>query len=261
MDITFDFKGRTAIITGGGRGIGREIARQFAEAGANVVIAARTEAEIEAVASTLTERYDVTAIAVQTNLSVAADITALIETTKAEINTPEILINNAGMNIVQQPASLSVEDVDAMLGVNIRGTFLLTREFARVFRASKLSCGCVINIASLTAQLGVPAMSLYGGTKAGIIGMTRGLAAAYADDGIRVNSVSPGLTRVERTDDVIEEKAGEVFDLDRIPLGRVGDPGDTAKACLFLASSAAHYITGIDLPVDGGVTFTAGLYR
>lgn len=259
MDINLTDK--TAIVTGAGRGIGREIAKEFAAAGANIVAAARTEAEIEAVAEAIEAEYEVSAAAVPTDLASGSDIEALITATTQEFGTPDILINNAGANIVKPPLDLTLGEIDTMLDVNLRGLFLLSRAFSREIRASDKESGRIINISSLTAHLGVPAMALYSGTKSGIIGMTRGLAAAFAADGITVNTVSPGLTRIERTEAVIEEKSGEVFDLDRIPMGRIGEPEDTATACLYLASEYSGYVTGVDLPVDGGVSFTAGLYK
>lgn len=255
-----DLAGQTAIVTGAGRGIGRTIAREFAACGANIVAAARTESEIEAVATAIEEEHGVETLAVTTDLSENSDIERLLTETQDAFGMADILVNNAGANIVKPPLELSIEEIDTMLRVNVRGLFLLSRAFGREFRSADLSSGRIINISSLTAQLGIPAMSLYSGTKNSVIGMTRGLAAAFADDGITVNSVSPGLTRIERTEQVIKEKEGEVFDLDRIPLGRVGEPEDTAAACLYLASDAAGYVTGVDIPVDGGVTFTAGLY-
>ena len=259
MDV--DLTGKTAIVTGAGRGIGREIAHEFAAAGANIVAAARTASEIAAVADDIESEYDVTAVSVPTDLADEADIDALLTATTEEFGTPDILINNAGANIVKPPLDLSIEEIDTMLNVNLRGLFLLSRAFGKAVRDSDADAGRIINISSLTAHLGVPAMALYSGTKSGVIGMTRGLAAAFAADGVTVNSVSPGLTRIDRTEAVIEEKAGKVFDLNRIPVGRIGEPEDTAAACLYLASDAAGYVTGIDLPVDGGVSFTAGLYK
>lgn len=256
-----DLSGKTAIVTGAGRGIGREIAHEFAAAGADIVAAARTTAEIEAVADAIESEHDVTTVAVPTDLAEEADVDALVTATTEAFGTPDILINNAGANIVKPPLELSVEEIDTMLDVNMRGLFLLSRAFGEAVRDSDADAGRIINISSLTAHLGVPAMALYSGTKNGVVGMTRGLAATFAGDGVTVNSVSPGLTRIDRTEAVIEEKAGEVFELDRIPVGRIGEPEDTAAACLYLASDAAGYVTGVDLPVDGGVGFTAGLYK
>lgn len=256
MEIRLD--DHTAIVTGAGRGIGEEIAMTFAEAGADLAVAARTEAEIEAVAERAREEHGVETVAVPTDLADADDIEALVETTREELATPTVLVNNAGANLVGPPLEHTPEEIDTMLDVNVRGLFLLSQEFALAFREADLETGRIVNVSSLVAELGVSIMSLYGGTKAGVNGVTRGLAAELAPE-ITVNAVSPGLTRIARTEAVMDND--ELFDFDRIPLQRVGVPEDTADACVFLASDFADYITGEELLVDGGVRFTAGLYK
>ena len=258
---TLDLGGQTAIVTGAGRGIGEEIATTFARAGANVVAAARTESELEALVEDIESEYEADALAVPTDLREADDVANLVAETVSTFGTPSILVNNAGANISGPPLEHPEENIDTMLEVNLRGTFELCQLFGKEFRSSDLDSGRIINISSVVADLGVPAMTLYGGTKVGLRGITRGLAAELSPDGVTVNSVSPGLTLVDRTEDVIDEYGDQLFDFDRIPAGRVGDPEDIANACLFLASDLAGYITGEDLMVDGGVRFTAGLYR
>lgn len=250
----------TAIVTGAGRGIGAEIARTFAAAGADVVAAARTESEIEATVEVV-ESHGVDGLAVPTDLTDVGDIDRLVDRTVDTFGTPEVLVNNAGANLSRAPVEQTPEEVGTMLGVNLRGLFVLTQRFARRFRESDADAGRVVNVSSIAAHVGVPAMAFYGGTKAAINGLTRGFAGALADDGVTVNSVSPGLTRVGRTEDFIDAQDAETLAFDRIPLDRVGRPEDVADACLFLASDHASYITGEDLRVDGGVGFTAGLYR
>jgi len=260
-NVELDLSEETAIITGGGRGIGEEIVYRFAEAGADVVVAARTKSEISDVAERASDTYDTDAVAVPTDLSSQDGIAALIDATVDEFGTPSILVNNAGANIAGPPMEMTAEEVDTMFDVNARGLFLASQEFARAFRESPLESGRIINISSLIADLGVPAMTVYGGTKTAVRGLTKGMAAELAPDGITVNSVSPGLIRIDRTEQVMEQHGDELFEFDRIPLGRVGEPEDTANACLFLASDLADYVTGEDLTVDGGVTITAGLYK
>jgi NAD(P)-dependent dehydrogenase (short-subunit alcohol dehydrogenase family) len=256
-----DLSGSTAIVTGAGRGIGREIASRFADAGADIVAVARTESEIDETAHRCRERHSVETLAVPTDLKHVEDIDAVIDETVRTLGAPDILVNNAAENLTNLPQDQPVEDVDTMLDTNLRGLFVLTQRFSRVFRESDLDAGRVINVASIAAQLGVPAMTLYGGTKSGVYGITRGFAADLADDGVTVNSVTPGLIGIERIEQLIEEKGDELYNLDRIPVGRVGQAEDIAKTCLFLASDHAEYITGEDIRVDGGVEFTAGLYK
>ena len=259
MDV--DLSDSTAIVTGAGRGIGAEIASQFAEAGADVVAAARTESEIKATARRCREEHGVEALAVPTDLKRVDDIDALLEGSIDVLGTPDVLVNNAAENLTNLPIEQPIEDVDVMLETNLRGLFLLTQRVARAFRQSDLESGRVVNVASVAGQLGVPAMTLYGGTKSGVYGITRGFAAALAGDGVTVNSVTPGLVGIERIQRLIEEKGDEFYDLDRIPLDRLGTAADIANACLFLASRNAAYVTGEDIRVDGGVAFTAGLYK
>ena len=250
-------EGKTAIVTGAGRGIGEGIANTFAEHGANIVAAARTESEIEETVESV-EAHGVEGLAVPTDLQSVSDIDNLMARTVDRFGTPDILVNNAGLNIVGPPLEHTVEEVDTMLDVNLRGLFLLSQKFGQQFRESPCEYGRVINISSVSAIIGVSAMTLYGGTNAGIYGITKGLAAEIGQDGVTVNSVTPGLTRVERIDRIIEEKGDELYNLDRLPLDRLGQPEDVANACLFLASDMAGYIHGTDILVDGGVSFTAG---
>ena len=262
MALDIDLTGRTAIVTGAGRGIGRVICSTFAEAGADVVAAARSADEIEAAVDEVEDRFGVEALAVPTDLREADDIAGLVEAAVDRFGTPEILINNAGANLTGPPLEHTLEEIDTMLDVNLRGLFVLSQHFGRAFRADPADVGRIVNVSSISAQIGVPAMTLYGGTKSGIYGVTRGLAAELAADGVTVNSVTPGLTRVGRVDDLLASAAAaDIYDLDRVPLGRLGLPSDVATACAFLASDLAGYITGEDVRVDGGVGFTAGLYR
>lgn len=258
MDI--DLSGSTAIVTGAGRGIGSVIAPTLAEAGANIVAAARTASEIEATAEHVESEYGVEALAVPTDLKSFDEIDALVDEAVETFGAPDILINNAAENLPNLPPEQTLEEVDLMLETNLRAVFLLGVRFGEAFRDSSNDTGRIVNISSLTAQLGVPAMTLYSGTNAGVYGVTRGLAAEYARDGINVNAVTPGLIRIERIEQLLEDRGDEIYDLDRIPLGRLGLPQDIANACLFLSSDLAGYVTGEDIRVDGGVGFTAGLY-
>lgn len=255
-----DLSGSTAIVTGAGRGIGAIIATTFADAGADIVAAARTVSEIEATADACEDR-GVRAVAVETDLGDPADIEVLMDRTVETLRTPDILINNAGANLTSPPLDQPLEDIDQILDVNLRGLFLLSQAFGRAFRDADLETGRIVNISSISAQVAIPAMTLYGGTKSGIYAVTRGLAVELADDGVTVNSVTPGTIEVQRIRDLIAEKGDEIYDLDRVPVGRLGRAEDIANTCLFLASEQAEYITGEDIRVDGGVGVTAGLYR
>ncbi|WP_312910253.1 SDR family NAD(P)-dependent oxidoreductase [Natronosalvus caseinilyticus] len=255
----FDLTARTAVVTGAGRGIGEEIALSFADAGADLVVTARTESEIENTAEAA-RSCGVKAVAVPTDLGDEAQIDALFEHPRAELGTPDVLVNNAAANLANDPLEQTLEETQTMLDVNLRAAFTCSQRFARgVIDDESVDDARIIGISSVVAHVGVPAMSLYGATKAGLIGLSRSLAVALGEHGITVNTVSPGMTRVKRIDRLLEEK-GDLYDLDRIPLDRLAEPADIASACCFLASDHASYVTGEDLTVDGGVKATAGLY-
>lgn len=259
MEVTLS--GSTAIVTGAGRGIGREIADTFAAAGADVVITARTESEIEAAAHAIEADHDVDAVAVRADLRLVDDIERLVTEATETAGAPDVLVNNAGANINSPAVDQPLEEVDTIGETNLRGPYLLAQRFARAYRDADHESGSIVNVSSIAAEVAIHGMTYYGGTKAGLQAITRGLAGELADDGIRVNSVTPGTIEVERIRTLVEEIGDEVYDMDRLPLGRLGDPEEVAELCLFLASDRASYITGEDVRIDGGVGITAGLYK
>lgn len=258
--LSVDLTGQTAVITGASQGIGEEMAYRMAESGANVVAAARNEANLEDTVETVEAEYGVEGLVVRTDLGEESDIDNLMERTVETFGAPEILVNNGGVYpggpILEQPT----EDIDLLLDVNVRGAILLTQRWGRAYRDSDLDSGRVINVASVFAHVVAPQMLVYASTKHDIVGVTRGFAAEFARDGVTVNSISPGL--INSGYQPIEElqEREYIYDLDRIPAGRVGEPEDVANMALYLASEAAEYVTGEDLLIDGGVTFTAGMY-
>jgi NAD(P)-dependent dehydrogenase (short-subunit alcohol dehydrogenase family) len=249
-----ELSGETAIVTGAGRGIGRAIARMFADAGADVVAAARTEREIEAVAAEAAEA-GVESLAVPTDLRRDADIDALVETTIERLGPPTVLVNNAGVNLPNRPADQTLEELETTIAVNFRAVFRLSVEVAEAVRAADVDRGRIISISSLSGPRGNPTLTVYGGTKTGLYGLTRGLAAEYATDGITANTVTPVTTVVERVERRLERN--DVHDLDRIPMGRPGRPEDVAGVCLCLASEHFGFVTGEDIRVDGGTGIAA----
>lgn len=257
--MNLDLSGRTAVVTGAGRGIGRQITEEFAAAGADVVLAARTAEEIEAAADRIEADHAVDALAVPTDLRDVDSIDNLVDEAIDAFGAPEILVNNAGAHAPVDPLERDLEVVDAMLEVNLRGLHTLAQRVATEIVEAGAEGGRIVNISSIAGDVGVRGMSVYSGTKAGVKGLTRGLAVEFAEYGITANCVSPGLTRVERIDRLLEEK-GELYNVEGIPLSRLGEPEDIAAACLFLVSEQASYVTGVDLPVDGGAKVTAALY-
>lgn len=260
----FDLDGQTAIITGAGRGIGEEIAHTFAGCGANIVAAARTESEIAATVDDVEAEYGVEGLVVPTDLRDVDEIEALVEHTVAEFGQSEILINNAALNLTNPPAEQTMEEVDAMMDVNLKAVFALTQRWRGQFVESDAENGRVINISSNSALFGIPAMTAYGATNSGILALTRGFAATMAQEGVTVNAVVPGLTKVGRIEELLEKQdRGEIEQIHRMeehPLQRAAEPEEIAFAALYFAHELAGYTTGTSLVVDGGLEVTRPLY-
>lgn len=258
MDI--DLSEHTAFVTGGGRGIGRAVAVRFAQAGADVAVVARTGSELQGTVETV-ESHGVTGLPVEADLREETAIERAVDETIDALDVPTILVNNAGVFLASPPDEQPTDEIDHMLQLNLRAPLLLARRVCGEIVRSEADSGRVINVARNVAETAVPAWTAYGSTKAGLQAMTRGLALAFAGDGITANSVSPGTTRTPAVEDVIEEMGDELYDFDRHPMGRIGEPEDVADVCLFLASDLARYVTGEDILVDGGVSITSGFYR
>lgn len=259
MNVEFDFSGTTAIVTGGGRGIGEGIAGAIGAAGANTVVTARTASEIDATVTAI-ESAGGTAAAIEADLRSEADIDRLVDETLDRFGPPAVLVNNAGTNVQASLLTRDVDDVDTMIDVNLRAVYLLSRRFAEEYVKADLDRGRIVNIASIHATQGIPRRVVYSGTKAGVYGLTRGFAASLARNGVTVNSISPGMIDVER----VSENLGTAEDdkhVEEIPVGRLGTTDDIAGVCLFLLSDLADYVTGADIVVDGGVTFTRRPYH
>lgn len=260
----FDLAGQTAIITGAGLGIGEEIAHTFAESGANIVAAARTESEIAATVEDVENEYGVEGLAVPTDLRDADETEALVKHTVAEFGQSEILINNAALNLTNSPAEQTMEEVDAMMDVNFKAVFALTQRWREQFVQSAAENGRVINISSNSALFGIPAMTAYGGTKSGVLALTHGFAATMAQEGVTVNAVVPGLTKVGRIEELLEKQEGgeieQIHRLEEHPLKRAAEPEEIAFAALYFAHELAGYTTGTSLLADGGLEVTRPLY-
>ncbi len=247
--ISTDLTGRVALVTGAGRGLGRAIAANLAAAGAKVACVdisaetlAQTVAAIEAVGGT--------AMPLPCDVTDSQRVNQAVDDVVKTWGGLDILVNNAGITRDNILLRMKDEQWDAVIQVNLRGTFLFTRAAAKPML--KAHGGRIINIASVAGLIGNPGQTNYSASKAGVIGLTRTVARELAGRGITVNAVAPGFIATEMTAGLGEEVLAEVKK--QTPLARLGDPQDIADAVLFLASDAASFITGHVLTVDGGLS-------
>lgn len=239
---------KVALITGAARGIGREIALNFARQGADVAVVDISLADAEAVASEI-RSMGRRAVAVSGSVGNSADVEAFVAKISAELGRIDILVNNAGITRDTMLLRMKEEDWDAVLGVNLKGAFLCTRAVAKLMIKQKY--GRIVNIASVVALMGNIGQANYSASKAGLIGFTKTIARELASRNITVNAIAPGFIKTNMTE-VLPENVKELM-LAQIPLGRFGSPEDIANTAAFLVSDTASYITGQTISVNGGM--------
>lgn len=247
------FTGRTALVTGGGSGLGRAIALAFAAEGANVVVAGRTEAPLKETVE-LIEGAGGKALAVTADVSRSADLTALVTATVDRFGSLDVAVNNAGILRAGQPvAELPEEDWRTMLDINVTGVLLALQAEVRQMRTQP-GGGAVVNIGStLGAHTSVAGTAAYGATKAAVSALSRAAAAEHIRDGVRINTVSPGssdTTMSFRPGETEADRAARMKEA--TPLGRVSTTAEVAAAVLYLASDESGSVVGADLVIDGG---------
>lgn len=242
------FKEKVVIVTGSTRGIGKEIACAFARQGAAVIILGRSAASAHQTATEITrEGFRAEGFACDvTNLAKVQEIINKILDKHSRI---DILVNNAGMTKDNLLIRMSENDWDEVMSVNLRGAFNFTKAAAKAMLKAK--SGKIINISSIIGMTGNAGQANYAASKAGIIGFTKSVARELASRGITANAIAPGYIQTDMTARLKDAVRDEILKM--IPLGRLGDAGDVANACLFLASEDADYITGQTLVVDGGM--------
>lgn len=248
----FRLDGKTALITGGSRGLGRVMAEALASAGANVAVTARTAESAEPAAKAIAEATGVKTLGLGAEMTKADQIAAMVDRTCAELGSLDILINNAGINIRGPIEDLTEDDFDQVLDVNLKGPWLCARAAAKPMKAR--GWGRVINLSSMLAEVSLPGRTPYASSKGGLTMLTKTLALEWAQSGITVNAICPGPFATEMNLPLLNDpKTRETF-TSRIPMGRWGDPVELAGVVVFLASEAASFITGASLFVDGGYT-------
>jgi len=242
-----DVNKQNVVITGGGTGLGFEMAKYFAGAGASVVITGRREPVLQKAIEQIGERANY----LVNDITELHTLPYLVETIENRHGPIDALINNSGINLKKNILDTTNEEFQEIIQTNLTGVYALTREVARKMKERKK--GSVILITSMAALYGIPNVSAYTASKSAILGLTRSLAVDLSPFGIRVNAIAPGFIDTPMLRNAFDaDTQREQRVLQRTPMQRLGTPEDVAMAALFLASDASRFITGINMPVDGG---------
>ncbi|MGG1365521.1 SDR family oxidoreductase [Priestia megaterium] len=248
----FDLTGKTAIITGGGRGLGEQMAEGLAESGANIVLCSRKKEACQQVADRLT-RLDVKALALTCDISQPEDIKNVVHQTIETFGRIDILINNSGATWGAPVEEMPLEAWQKVMNINVTGTFLMSQEAGK--EMIKQKAGKIINIASIAGLRGTDPQYMdtigYNTSKGAVITFTKDLAVKWGQHNIQVNAIAPGFFPTKMSGAIMEQ--GKDYFLSQTPLKRFGSEADLKGAAVFLASEASNYITGDVLTVDGGV--------
>ncbi|MDI3423833.1 SDR family NAD(P)-dependent oxidoreductase [Streptomyces luteolus] len=248
-------EGRCVVVSGAGSGLGRAMARRMAAAGAQVVVAGDKEPPLAETVQLIADEGG-SAFAVRCDVSDEDDVVALMHRTVERFGRLDVLVNNAGVEFAKRVEDTTVEEWDWLMDVNLKGVFLCAKHALPAMR--RAGGGVIVNVASELALVGSEAVAAYSASKAGVLQLSRALAVDHAADGIRVNTLSPGViltdllqTALDSTGD--PDKRRRQFE-ERTLLGRLGTPEEAADAALFLASDQSSYMTGANLVLDGGWT-------
>ena len=248
----FDLTDKIAIVTGASRGLGKAMATGLARAGANVVVA-----DILDVNETVEEikKLGREAVGIKVDVSKKEDVERMVQQTIEKFGKVDILVNNAGIFRMAPAETMKEEDWDKVIAVNLKGQFLCAQEVGK--RMIKQKSGKIINMASVAGKLAFAQSAAYNASKAGVILMTKTLAAEWGKYNIQVNAICPGVFTTPMTKDFLKDKNFLQMIKRRVPLARYGEPEELIGAAIFLSSKASDYMTGHELVIDGG--WTAGL--
>lgn len=246
------FKGKAVIVTGAGSGIGAATARRFAQEGATVVLAGRTESKLKEVARALAAERTLVQV---TDVSRYEEAERLVAATVARFGRVDVLVNNAGIAVEGSITEPPLEDFERVLSTNLGGVFHCSRAAMAALAESR---GSIVNTSSVSGLAADWSLAFYNASKGAISNLTRAMALDSGRFGVRVNAVCPGLTRTPMTEDIQSNRELLGRCLERIPLGRAGEPEDVAGVIAFLASDDARFVSGVNLPVDGGLMASNG---
>ncbi len=249
----FDLSGKKAIVTGGGQGLGKEMALALAEAGADVLVAQRRVEVAETVAEEI-RALGRDSVAVQVDVSNASDVEAMVASAVDRFGQVNILINNAGIGQSVWALNMPEEDFDLMMNVHVKGTFLCSQKVAQEMVKQETG-GSIVNISSMSAIIAnrPQGQAHYNTAKAAISHLTKSLAVEWTRFNIRVNAIAPGYVETALTTGGLTAEVGETW-LDMTPMRRAGEPHEIKGAALYLASEASSFCTGTILVMDGGYT-------
>jgi 3-oxoacyl-[acyl-carrier protein] reductase len=240
--------GKVALVTGGAQGIGKAVALLLARNGADIAV---SDINLEKAKETVKEVQALgrKALAIKADVATSGDVEKMVDAILSQFGKVDILINNAGIARDKLILRMTEEDWDAVLNINLKGTFNCTKAVVR--HMSKQKSGKIVNIASVVGEMGNAGQGNYAASKAGVIGFTKTIAREFAQRGINVNAIAPGYIETPMTDALPDKVKEELKRM--IPLDRLGKPEDVAEAVLFLVSESANYITGQVLNVNGGI--------
>lgn len=245
----FELTNKIALITGGGRGLGRAIALAYADAGADVAVASRSRDQLEEVAQAIRAKGR-RALSIETDVTESESVAQMIEATRKEFGRIDILVNSAGVGWAERLADTSDGTFDWILKTNLYGTFYCCRDVARVMIEQKH--GSIINIASVAGIKGPPGLGAYAASKGAIIAMTRVLALENVRYNVRANVIAPGYFRTDMNAAALDDPELGPKIVKRIPMRRAGDPAEIGGLAIYLASDAASFVTGEVYGISGG---------
>ena len=249
--MNIDLKGRTAIITGGSRGLGEAMAKALAEAGAQIVLVARDMKRLEQVRDAIVEAGG-TATAFTADVTQEKDVAAMASSVQETFGHPQILINSAGINIRQDLVDFTLAEFRSVIDASLTATFLLCRAFVPGMQGT--GYGRILNMTSIMSHVSLAGRSAYSSAKAGLLGLTRALALELAPDGITVNGISPGPIGTDMNRALMNDPQINAQFLANVPVGRWGKVEEIGALACYLCSEAAGFITGTDILIDGGWT-------